>query len=78
MESSRLRMAGYYNSLARLDDSVGQILEVLRESGRADNTLVIFLSDHGAHIGGSKLTNYEAGLKVPFILHAPGGPGGEV
>src|SRR6185436_8449748 len=43
----RTEMAHYFSSVRRADDSVGAVLEALDESGQADRTIVIFLSDHG-------------------------------
>ena len=40
-------IATYYDSVNRMDQVVGEIIQALQESGLADNTLVIFLSDHG-------------------------------
>ncbi len=66
-------MAAYYNGIARLDAAVGQILHALDKAGLTDNTLVMFLSDHGPEgFGRAKLSNYEAGLKVPFLFKYPG------
>ena len=43
----RKELALYYSSVRRADDSLGQILRALRESGEEDRTLIFFLSDHG-------------------------------
>lgn len=56
----------YYNSINRLDESVGMLLDSI---GDLSNTLIIYLSDHGAQFSRGKLTNYEGGLKIPFIMH---------
>ncbi len=72
-KAAQRQMAAYYNGIARLDESIGQILDALEKSGTATNTVVIFLSDHGPEgFGRAKLSNYEAGLKVPMLLHYPG------
>ena len=63
---------GYYNCVSRLDTGVGLLMEALAKSGRADNTLVIFVSDNGAPFPGGKGTCYEAGLQAPFFVRWPG------
>lgn len=68
----REMVADYYNSLARLDSCVGDLLSVLEKSGKADNTLVIYLGDHGADMLRGKRTSYEGGLRIPLILRWPG------
>lgn len=68
----REMIADYYNSLARLDALVGDLLAALDNSGKADNTLVIYLGDHGADMLRGKRTCYEGGLRIPLILRWPG------
>jgi uncharacterized sulfatase len=71
--------AGLYgDALADLDDSVGVVLDTLKQNGLDDNTLVLFTSDNGAWFGGScgglrgmKGTNYEGGYRVPMIARWP-------
>ncbi|MDO6436676.1 sulfatase [Cyclobacterium sp. 1_MG-2023] len=58
----------YYNCMNRLDESIGMLLDSL---GDLSNTCIIYLSDHGAQFSRGKLTNYEGGLKVPFIISYP-------
>lgn len=72
--------AGLYgDALTELDDSVGAVLDSLKENGVDDNTLLLFTSDNGAWFGGScgglrgmKGTNYEGGYRVPMIARWPG------
>ncbi|MDF1566562.1 MAG: sulfatase-like hydrolase/transferase [Spirochaetaceae bacterium] len=68
---------GYAASLVLLDDEVGRVLSVLEESGQADQTLVIFTSDHGDMLGDHGLYVkgaffYEPSVRVPLILRWPG------
>ncbi len=72
-DSERLReyTANYYNSMNRLDESVGMLLEKLEASGKAPNTIIIYMGDHGAQFSRGKCSNYEAGLKIPLIVKQP-------
>ena len=65
-------MADYYNCMARLDAWIGLLLESLDASGRADNTVVIYMGDHGAQFPRGKGSVYEAGLRIPMIVRWPG------
>ncbi len=66
--------AGYYNCIKRLDDGFGLLDKLLEKHGLFENTLVIFLGDHGPPFTRAKTTCYEAGVKIPFILRWPGSP----
>ncbi len=65
------RIANYYSCVERLDAGMGMLMEVLEKSGKAGNTLVIFLGDHGPPFVRAKTNCYEAGLKVPFLVRWP-------
>ncbi|HIK96362.1 MAG TPA: hypothetical protein EYG03_30845 [Planctomycetes bacterium] len=73
-ETPRMRevVRNYYDCMLRLDACVGQLLKQLDSSGKADNTLVIFIGDHGAQMARGKVTVYEGGMKVPYIARWPG------
>jgi len=64
--------ADYYNSMARLDALMGDLLEKLRESGKADDTLVVYFGDHGADMFRGKRTSYEGGVRIPMMIQWPG------
>jgi N-sulfoglucosamine sulfohydrolase len=68
----RVKIAGYYNCVHRVDIAVGMLMELLEEKGQSENTLIIFLGDHGPPFTRGKTSCYEAGLRVPFIAHWPG------
>ncbi len=65
----------YFEKVASLDRSVGQVCAMLKERGLADNTVIVFLSDHGAHWGDKHLygkwSPYEPSLRIPFIVYDP-------
>jgi N-sulfoglucosamine sulfohydrolase len=63
--------ADHYNCMSRLDSLVGDLLEVLQRSGKADNTLVVYLGDHGADFLRGKRTSYEGGVRIPLIVRWP-------
>jgi uncharacterized sulfatase len=73
----------YAAMVKSIDRSVGRVMQTLREEGLDDNTIVIFTSDNGApgYIGlpevnkpyrGWKLTQFEGGVRVPFVAKWPG------
>lgn len=68
----REMIADYYNSLSRLDTLIGDLLKALETSGKAENTLVIYLGDHGADMFRGKRTCYEGGVRIPLMLRWPG------
>lgn len=68
----RREYAQYLSSARRCDDVVGQALRVLDESGQADDTLVVFLSDNGMAFPFSKANCYLQSTQTPFIVRWPG------
>ena len=66
----------YYRMVEMVDAEIGRILDALDESGLADNTVVIFTSDHGEGRGRHGLVTknylYDEAVKVPLIVSAPG------
>lgn len=67
----RAELAQYYQSCARVDQGVGRLVEILKEAGLYDKTLIVFTSDHGMAFPGAKTTVYEPGLRVPFVVRNP-------
>ncbi len=67
----RQELAHYYSSVRRADDAVGQVLRALQESGEADNTLVMFLSDHGMPFPFAKTQLYHHSTSTPLIVRWP-------
>lgn len=68
----REKIAGYYNCVHRIDVAIGELMDLLNETGHGENTLIIFLGDHGPPFTRGKTSCYEAGLRVPFIVRWPG------
>lgn len=67
----RGELVEYYEACNRFDQGVGFMLDVLRETGHSDNTMVLIMSDHGAPFPGGKTTAYDSGLRVPLIVRCP-------
>jgi N-sulfoglucosamine sulfohydrolase len=68
----RKELAHYYSSVRRADDGVGHVLQALQESGEADNTLIMFLSDHGMPLPFAKTQVYHHSTHTPLIVRWPG------
>lgn len=68
----RLEMSQYFTSVHRCDQTVGKLLDALRESGLEHNTLVMFLSDNGMATPFAKGGCYLAGTRTPWIVRWPG------
>jgi len=62
----------YLAEITYMDKQVGEILEVLEQSGRADDTLVLFTSEQGSQFPGCKWTNWDTGLHTALITRWPG------
>ncbi|MBN16009.1 MAG: choline-sulfatase [Pelagibacterium sp.] len=66
----------YYANISYLDDKIGDILEVLDATGQTDNTIIVFVSDHGDMLGEKglwfKMSFFEGSSRVPLMVAAPG------
>ena len=67
----RQELAEYYQAVNRLDQGLGALLDVLEETGHADDTLVIVLADNGPPFPGAKTTLYQPGMNLPLIVRDP-------
>lgn len=76
-QDQREVVAAYYAMCEHIDHEVGRILKALRESGQWENTIVIFMSDHGEMLGDHGLLLkgphfYEEAVRVPLVMQWPG------
>jgi arylsulfatase A-like enzyme len=80
-EVIRDQIAEYYGLISHLDGQIGRVLDALRASDHADNTIVVYAADHGLAIGSHGLLGkqnvYEHSQKCPLIFAGPGIPHGE-
>jgi iduronate 2-sulfatase len=69
-------LGGYYACVAYMDAQVGKVLDAVRQAGLEDDTIVIFTSDHGYHLGEhdfwEKVSLHEESATVPLIGRVPG------
>ncbi len=73
-------MAHYYGCISEIDSYVGRMLDVLRDRGLYDSTLVIYTSDHGDYLGHHHMSlkgghMYDPLIRIPLIMKYPGGRG---
>ena len=68
---ARGELAQYYQSISRLDRGIGRLLEILKDAGKYDSTLILYISDNGAAFPASKTTLYEPGMNLPCVVKCP-------
>jgi len=72
----RIARAAYYGLVTYMDERIGEILQSIEESGLAENTIVIYTSDHGDMAGEHRMwwksNFYEGSVGVPLIISSPG------
>ncbi|ARN56328.1 sulfatase [Sedimentisphaera salicampi] len=71
-QETRDNFSKYLAEITYMDSQVGDILEALEQSGKADNTLVLFSSEQGSKFPGNKWTNWDTGLHTALIARWPG------
>ncbi len=71
LPETRAELAEYYQSISRLDHGIGHLFEVLKATGHWNDTVVIYISDHGPPWPGAKTTLYEPGMHSPLIVRSP-------
>ncbi len=79
-ETMREFIRAYYAVISHLDHQIGQLVAKLQSLGVLDNTVIVFLSDNGYHLGshglGNKITMHEESVRVPMFIVGPGVPVG--
>jgi arylsulfatase A-like enzyme len=74
-ERARKDLAGYYAHISALDECLGSIYRTLEECGLAENTLLVFTSDHGDHLSShgleGKQTPWDESILIPFLVRYP-------
>ena len=74
----REHLADYYGMISHHDACIGRVFAALRETGQEENTLVVYVSDHGLALGSHGLLGkqnlYEPSVRVPLIIAGPGVP----
>jgi arylsulfatase A-like enzyme len=77
----RDQLAEYYGMITHLDGQIGRVLDALRQSGHAENTIVIFAADNGLALGShgllGKQSVFEHSMRTPLIVSGPGIPRGK-
>ena len=77
----RDQLAEYYGMITHLDGQIGRILDALKKTGQADNTIIIYSADNGLALGSHGLLGkqnvFEPSMKVPLIFIGPGIPRGK-
>lgn len=81
-DEARALIALTYGSITMIDDAIGRVLEQLETSGLADNTVVVFTTDHGDYMGDhglmlKLLLHFQGTIRVPFIWCDPARPENE-
>ena len=70
------QLPDYYGACESIDASVGRLRKILDEEGIADNTIFVFMSDHGCHFMTRneeyKRSTHNSSLRVPLVIHGPG------
>jgi N-sulfoglucosamine sulfohydrolase len=69
--TARSELAMYSESISRIDQGLGRLIQHLKDAGIYERTVIIFTSDHGMAFPGAKTTLYEPGMRVPMIVHDP-------
>ncbi len=69
--ASRAELAQYYESISRADAGLGHLVEILKQAGHYDDTLIVYVSDNGMPFPGAKTSVYEPSLRLPCVVRNP-------
>lgn len=69
---TRTALADYYAEITYMDRQVGGVLQHLAETGQAENTIVVFLTEHGSNLPHCKWTCYDTGVRSTAVVRWPG------
>ncbi|MBH0238051.1 choline-sulfatase [Methylobrevis albus] len=82
VEDVRRSRRAYFANISYVDEKIGEILDVLERGRMAEDTIVVFVSDHGDMLGERglwfKMNFFEGSARVPLMIAAPGLPAGRV
>ncbi len=67
----RAELAQYYQSVSRVDQGLGRLMQILKDCGHWDDTLFIAISDNGMPFPGAKTNAYDPGLRLPCVVRNP-------
>jgi N-sulfoglucosamine sulfohydrolase len=67
----REELAEYYQAVSRLDTGIGMAVQALEASGRAQDTMIVVMSDHGMPFPGAKGSSFDSGHQCPLIIVRP-------
>ncbi|MDA0745309.1 MAG: sulfatase [bacterium] len=69
--AARQELAEYYRAISRLDQGIGMAVRALEAAGRAEDTLIVVMSDHGMPFPGAKGSSFDSGHQCPLIVVRP-------
>ena len=77
-EKAQEMTKGYYRMISGVDAAIGRVLNMLEETGRASNTVVVLMGDNGYYLGergyAGKWLPHEPSIRVPLLIHDPRNP----
>ncbi|MFY0686431.1 MAG: sulfatase [Cyclobacteriaceae bacterium] len=72
LPETRAELVEYYKSVNRVDQGIGRLISHLKEAGKWDNTILLYISDNGIAFQGAKTNIYEPGVRLPLIVKGLG------